>query len=180
MRHGAIAATAAVLLSACGGGSVDADANGDGTVTGEEMSDAVADAGSDLKPQPGKYELAMEMLEFDAPGAPAQTAEMMRGLMDRTDEYCLTPEMADRGFAENFKENQQAGCEVTSFTLDGGRMDMAMTCSGEDGLSVSQIAMNGEVTPTTSDMTMEIEGTIPDLGSTRMKMAYNQRRIGDC
>ena len=56
----------ALALAACSGGSVDADADGDGTVTGDEMREAVAASGSDLKPEPGKYELTMELVKIEA------------------------------------------------------------------------------------------------------------------
>lgn len=180
MRYGFAAAASALVLAACSGGAVDADADGDGKVTGDEMREAVTQAGSDLKPEPGKYELTMKLINVDAPGAPPQMAEMMGSMMSRTDEFCLTPEMAEQGFAESFKENQSDGCEVKAFTLDGGAMDMKMACSGEDGMGNMNIAMKGDVTPTTSDMTMEMDGTIPEMGKIQMSMSYKQRRIGDC
>ena len=180
MKNFVVVGACALTLAACGGGSVDADADGDGTVTSAEMSEAVAEAGSELKPEPGKYELTMELLKVEAPGAPEQMAQMMGSMMNRTDEFCLTPEMAEQGFAENFKENQNEGCKVDAFTLEGGNMDMKMSCSDEEGMGDMQIAMQGEVSPTASDMTMEMDGNIPQLGRIQMAMSYKQRRIGDC
>lgn len=180
MRYGLTAAVSALVLAGCGSGAVDADADGDGTVTGDEMREAVSQAGSDLKPEPGKYELTMELVKVEAPGAPPQVAQMMGGMMNRTDEFCLTPEMAEQGFAESFKENQRDGCNVDAFTLDGGAMDMKMSCSGEDGNGAMSIAMKGDVTPTTSDMTMQMDGAIPQMGDIQMVLSYKQRRIGDC
>ena len=180
MRYRMLAGLCALALAACSGGAVDADADGDGTVTGDEMREAVSQAGSDLKPEPGKYELTMELVKIEAPGAPPQVAQMMGGMMNRTEEFCLTPEMAEQGFAESFKENQNESCKVDTFTLDGGAMDMKMSCSGEDGNGAMSIAMKGDVTPTTSDMTMQMDGTIPQMGDLQMILSYKQRRIGEC
>lgn len=180
MRYGAMAALAALVLSACGSSSVDADADGDGTVTTAEMNSAAAKAGTQFKPQPGQYSTTTQMIEIDMPGAPEAMKDMMGSAMSRTSEYCLTSEMAERGFQDAIKQGQSDDCKITTFTMDGGDVDMAMTCAVDGGLGEMNVAMNGEVTPTTSDMTMAMKGRVPELGEVAMKMAYRQKRIGDC
>jgi len=181
VQHTMGLALTALALSACsGGGSVDADADGDGTVSSEEMREAVAEAGSDMRPQAGKYATTMEIIEIDMPGAPDAIKNMMGSAMNQTTEYCLTPEMAEKGWEDSLKEGQNGECDVNTFTLDGGEVDMQMTCAVEGGAGEMKVAMSGEVTSTTSDLTMSMDGTVPEMGDVTMKMGFKQERIGEC
>ncbi|MEM7688896.1 MAG: DUF3617 domain-containing protein [Pseudomonadota bacterium] len=182
MKYILTPALAAFALTACGGGVVDADADGDGNITSEEMAEAVAASGDEIRPEPGKYSTTMDILEIDMPGAPEGMKDMMKSAMGQSIEYCVTPEMAEKGYADSIKEGQNGDCTVSTFTLDGGDLDMAMTCkTGEGGAgSEMNMALNGAVTPTSSDMTMTMDGEVPELGAMSMKVAYKQNRIGDC
>jgi len=180
MRYLLTPALAAFALSACGGGATDADADGDGTVTAAEMKEAVAASGGDLKPEPGKYSTKMQITKIDMPGAPQQVKDMMGAAMSQSAEYCLTPEMAEKGWEDSLKEGQNGECDVNTFTLDNGAVDMKMTCAVEGGAGEMTVAMNGDVTSTTSDLSMSMSGTVPELGDMTMVMDFEQERIGDC
>ena len=181
MRNFVIAALAASTLAACGGSnSVDADADGDGEVTQEEMEAAAEAMGEQMKPQPGEYRATVSFLEADIPGAPPEMLEMMGGAMSNTTEFCMTEEMAGEGFGEAMKQgNQSDNCTVSRMTVNNGQMDMAMTCN-DPQVGEMSIEMNGEVSPTKSDITMTTEGAFGMLGEGKMSMNVKQERIGDC
>lgn len=181
MRFSTMAAlTAAFVLSACGGeASVDADADGDGAITTAEARAAVEAAGADLKPEPGQYETTMNLVEVNIPGAPPQVAQMMGQAMNRTGEFCLTPEQAERGFEDTIKEGQSEACTIETFTIEGNQVDMAMSCN-QGGMGQMAVTMSGEVGATQSDLTMKMNGSIPQMGDVEMELSFQQKRIGDC
>ncbi|MEM6826701.1 MAG: DUF3617 domain-containing protein [Pseudomonadota bacterium] len=171
---------AALALTACGGsGEIEADADGDGTITSAEARAAVERAGGNVKPLPGQYATTITLIEASIPGAPPEMAQMMGQAMNRTSEHCLTPEMAERGFEDSIKKGQSDACTIDSFSIDDGDVAMKMTCSEADMAEVS-VDLNGTVTPTSSDMIMAMDGTIPQLGAMQMKMGFKQERIGEC
>lgn len=179
---GALALASAIALSACGGagGAVDADADGDGEVTSEEMVAAADQVSDQMKPQPGQYRASVEFVSADIPGAPPEMVEMMSGMMSQSHEFCMTQEMAEDGFAEAMQEGRRDdSCTVSRMTIDGGQMDMAMTCNDPDAGEMN-IAMNGTVSPTSSDINMVTQGTFGPMGEGRMEMNVKQERIGDC
>jgi len=175
----AAALSSALVLSACGGGTTDADTDGDGEVSGAEMEAAMESVSGQIKPNPGKYRATMELIEVDMPGAPAQVQEMMGSMMNQTSEFCLTPEQAEAGFEESLSEGQQEGCKVSKFQHSGSNVDMAMSCEGSDMGNI-EMTMTGEVAPERSDMQMTMNGNVPGMGDMSMKMNFAQERIGDC
>ncbi|BDI61659.1 DUF3617 domain-containing protein [Qipengyuania nanhaisediminis] len=169
-----------LALGACSDGAIDADSDGDGEVSREEMA-AASDAMSDqVKPLPGEYRATVNFIEADIAGAPPEMMEMIGNQMSSTRTFCMTPEMADEGFGEAMQEGQGAdNCTVNKMTIDSGTMDMAMTCS-DPQVGEMRISMNGDVSPTRSDVTMVSQGTFGPLGEGRMEMNFVQERIGDC
>ncbi|MEL7188221.1 MAG: DUF3617 domain-containing protein [Pseudomonadota bacterium] len=181
MRYGLYAASAALMLAACGGGATDveADADGNGTVSSDEMNAAMSAVGDDIKPEPGKYKATMTFVKADIPGAPPQMQEMMGSAMNQTHEFCLTPEEAEKGFEESMTEGQD-GCEISKFNIDGNDLDMAMTCSPNGNDGAMNMTMKGNVTPTRSEMQMTMSGNMQGLGEANIEMEMVQERIGDC
>ena len=172
MRYGVLAA--AMMLGACG--APDADADGDGEISQAEIGAAI-DAADEIKPEPGKYRATMTVVEADIPGAPPEMIEMMRQSMTRTNEICITPAEAENGFREAFSQ-QNEDCTVNRFALDGGDIDMAMTCSGQ--AESMEMALSGTVAPTRSDLRMTMQGDVPGMGAMNIAMTMKQERIGDC
>lgn len=171
----AISLASVFALTACGGGTVDADSDGDGNVTAAEVSEVV----SDLRPDPGKYSVKMELVKVDIPGAPQQMLDAMGTMMNNSFEYCLTPEEAGKGFEESLTEGQDENCSIDKFELTGNDVDMAMSCSGE-GQGDMQMTMKGTVSPTRSEIDVVTSGTLPQLGEANMEMSMVQERVGDC
>ena len=65
MRRIVTAAVASFTLAACGGGTADAD--GDGEISMEEAAAQTADM---VRPLPGQYRATVEFVDVELPGAP--------------------------------------------------------------------------------------------------------------
>lgn len=167
---------AALALSACGDPGPDTDA--DGTISMDEAQ-AEIERSDALKPQAGQYRATMELVELEAENAPPQAVDMMKQMMSRSFEYCLTQEEADRGFEQMARESQDDSCTFDRFDVEGGDIDAIMNCEGEGGETM-RMTMSGTGTETTSDMTMKMEGNIPGQGEGRITMRTQHERIGDC
>lgn len=176
MRTALFTAAASLALVACG--NADPDTDGDGTISMEEAQASLEASGA-VKPQAGQYNASVELLEFEAPGAPPQALDMMRGMIARDFEYCLTQEQADKGFEEMARSSQDGDCSFEKFDVDGGDFDAVMICSNRGDGSI-RMAMEGTGTETSSDMTMTMTGDIGGMGEGRMVMRTKHERIGDC
>ena len=182
MRRILLAATASLVLAACGDNS-GADADGDGTISMEEARDELERADV-VKPEPGKYRATVEFVDVSIPDAPQQVQDMMRGMFDRgpqTHEYCLTEEDAEKGFEEMAKRGQEDSdsCSFEKFDASGGKIDAVMNCSAE-GEGTARMTLNGTGGPTSSEMTMTMNAKAPDGKTMTMTMKSSQERIGDC
>ncbi|MEO0906164.1 MAG: DUF3617 domain-containing protein [Pseudomonadota bacterium] len=175
---GAFALSSALALAACGGGGP-TDADGDGEITMDEMRAEVASAGSALRPEAGKYAVTMTMVNVDIPGAPPEMVDAMGSMMNTSTEFCLSEEDASKGFEEALSEGQDDSCTIERFDLDGGKIDMAMTCTPQEG-GTMQVAMTGDVSPTRTAINVVTKGNLPPMGEANIEMNMVQERIGDC
>lgn len=147
------------------------------------MEEATRRAGGIEKPQPGKYRASVEVLDISLPGAPPQVLEQMNAMKSagaQTREYCLTPDQADKGFAEMIRQaNTDKSCSFSKFDAQGGRIDAVMNCS-RPGQGSGRMVMQGTGSKTASDMTMTMDIAAPGGNTMTMKMRSQQERIGDC
>lgn len=171
---------AAILLAACGG---DADTNDDGAVSGEE---AVAEAANAIKPQPGQYRTTTELLEFNLEGASDEVKQRIQQQMGGLGEVskptlsCLTPEQAAANGAEEMaKKMAEGNCTVARFDVSGGSISAEMQCVDVNG-GTSRVLMDGQMTPTSSTMTMTNEMDLQGIGKIQMKARVASERVGDC
>ena len=74
MRRIVTAAVASFTLAACGGGTADAD--GDGEISMEEAAAQTADM---VRPLPGQYRATVEFVDVELPGAPQQVQRKVPG-----------------------------------------------------------------------------------------------------
>ena len=167
---------ALVALASCG--NPDPDADGDGSISMDEAQAEMERSGA-VKPQAGQYRATVELVELEADNAPPQAVDMMKQMMSRSFEYCLTQEDADRGFEQMARESQDDSCTFDRFDVDGGDIDAVMNCQG-DGGETMRMTMTGTGTETSSDMTMMMQGNIPGQGEGSMTMRTQHERIGDC
>ncbi len=171
---------AAILLAGCGG---DADTNDDGKVTGQE---AVAEAANAIQPQPGQYRTTTQLLEFNIPGASDEIKQRIQAQMGGTGEVtkptlsCLTPEQAStNGPEEMAKKMAEGNCTVARFDVSGGSISAEMQCVDAAGGS-SHVLLDGQMTSTSSTMTMTNESDLPNIGKMQMKARVTSERVGDC
>ena len=179
MRHIVFAAAASFTLAACGGGTADAD--GDGEISMEEAAAQTADM---VRPLPGQYRATVEFVDVELPGAPQQVQDMMRSMFDKeaqSHEYCLTKEEADKGFEEMARQAQDSNsdCTFEKFDVEGGSIDAVMNCKAE-GQGTARMVMTGTGTETSSEMNMTMNGEGPDGQTMTMTMKSSQQRLGDC
>ncbi|MGI8943956.1 MAG: DUF3617 domain-containing protein, partial [Qipengyuania sp.] len=121
----------------------------------------------------------VQVVELEAPDAPPEAVAMMRDMMARSFEYCLTPEQADKGFEEMAKESQEGNCSFEKFDIDGGSIDAVMICAGQGGEEM-RMTMQGSGDRTSSEMLMSMEGGMPGQGGGKLTMKTSHERIGDC
>ncbi|OBV11999.1 DUF3617 domain-containing protein [Erythrobacter dokdonensis] len=177
MKRMAMIGLMGALVAGCSGGadSGGADADGDGTVSAEEIATKVEAEG--IKPEPGQYKATITMTAMEIPGMPADMAGHGTG-MTTTTEYCLTQEDVQDGFEEMMKRGQNGDCSYESFNLDDGNFDAVMVCRTPEG--DARMSMEGTATPTTSDFTATMAMNVPEMGEGKMTFAAKHERIGDC
>jgi Protein of unknown function (DUF3617) len=174
MKRIIVAAAGAALVASCSGeGKVDAD--NDGKISMEEANKAVEAQG--LRPEPGLYKATITMTGLEIPGMPPEMANHGAGI-NKTVEYCLTEEQVANGFAEMMKQGQGSECSYNRFKLDDGNMDAVMSCKTPQG--DMRVAMQGSVTPTTSDFTATMAMNFEGAGPGTMKFNGKHQRVGDC
>ena len=103
---------------------------------------------------------------------------MRQALGAQTHEYCLTPQEADQSFAEMAKRSQDGSCTTDSYEANGNRFQAALTCQSQAG--TMRMTMEGTGTPTTSDITMAMNGDFGGMGPASLRMKLTNQRIGDC
>ena len=165
----------AAMLAACSSGGADSDR--DGQVSREE---AVAEA-SNVRLNPGQWEMTMQFTEIDAPGVPEGQREMMRNMLGtaHTSRQCLTEADVANPEADMFGGAEEQNCNYTDFNMSGGTILIAGTCGGDSGSS-STMRMDGTYSPTEYDMTLETTVAGLPTGDVRMQGQMSGRRLGDC
>lgn len=180
MRSILLVSLAAVSLAACSGGSDNADADGDGSVSAEEVKAATAK----VKPlQPGEYKMSMDLQEMVDPSMSAQEIEQAKGFFEGMGNMapprCLTTEEANKGMVGLAEQLQSGDCKVDSMSSTDTTFKAAMTCKGPTG--EGKATLDGTSTGTESQMTMAVTEPGKDgKGEKRMVMKVTMTRIGDC
>lgn len=171
-----ILTTACLTLAACGE-STSADADGDGTITTDEVIAATADM---AKPEPGRWEVNSEVIEMEIPGMPPEMRDMAKGMfanMFSSMNYCLTPEQAEQDPEELWK-NTQGDCTWETFEMDGDSVNAKAVCQGGDG-GTMRMTMSGTHTPTSYSSDNEMQIQTPQ-GDGVIKVHVEGRHVGDC
>ena len=178
---GTAAIASALVLTACGGASADAD--GDGKISQDEVEAAV----SAVSIKPGQWENTVEFvdIQFDQSKLPPDAQafvgpmlEAMKGQINTT-RSCVTEEQATKPQAEMFAGNENADCEYTKFEFSGGQMDMAMTCKDPTSGTAS-ITNTGTYTTDSYDMRMTVELTESEMGAMTITANSKGTHVGDC
>lgn len=173
----------ALALAACSSG--DATKNADGDMSETDVATEMAQANS---MQPGQYSATMQIVRFDIPGMPpealAQMREQMSSSMSVENSYCLTAEEARANREDMLKRlsNAEGDCRFEQFDVDGDAIEGRMVCSGLPGGGQMTMSMNGTMTATTSDVTMDSQMSNPSVPQANARMVFrvNSRRTGEC
>ncbi|MEL6486723.1 MAG: DUF3617 domain-containing protein [Pseudomonadota bacterium] len=129
------------------------------------------------KPQPGKYNSDITLIDANIPGLPKQMLGVIKQRMSRSTEICLTAEEVEEGYKQALARTQDGECTYERFNATGGTIDAVMICESPNGPMT--MTMNGTGTPTNSDVTMNVVGNM-GRGEGSMTMRVVQKRIGDC
>ena len=170
-----LAVVAAAALAACSGEAEDSASD-----TPMAVEDAAREFSKLDRPQPGQYDLDVEVVSFDMPGAPEGMLEQMRSAMEGAyaDSFCLTPEEAEKGFKEQLGQVAQGSqCNFNDMAVDDGKVAARAVCDLDGGKM--ELAMNGTVSSTSSDITADTKMTAQGQ-TVSMTMRMKQTRTGDC
>jgi len=142
------------LLGACSSGGADAD--GDGEITSDEVQAEMEAAAISITP--GQWETTVQLTEFDMPQMPEEARGMMQQQMGRaqTNTSCITPEEAADPEANMFGDGND-DCTYTDFTMSGGTILIAGSCQAQGMPGAMTMRMEGSYTPTSYDMTMNMD-----------------------
>lgn len=181
---GAAAVASALVLTACGS-EPEADADGNGTITQDEVENVLAN--SDLTLSPGKWENTVEFvnIDFDDSQLPPEARGMVGPMLDAmrgritTTNTCITEEEASEPAAEMFSGSDAADCEYSKFEFAGGDIDMAMTCTDPNS-GTATITNTGTYDSTSYAMEMNISMDASQMGPMEVSAKAAGKRVGDC
>lgn len=147
-----------------------------------EVADKVAEAhASGNLVNPGKWVTTVAVEEMTMPGMPPQAAAQMKAVMGGTHtvQSCLTPEEVKQPKAGFFGAAEK-DCRYDHFTMAGGKIDAALTCTRNGTTQIMQMA--GTYSPDAYSMvvtTSSTGGTGPSAGM-KMRMRSEAKRLGAC
>ena len=166
---------AAIALSACGD-DVD-EALTDEELAAEDVAPVIEDNG--VMPQPGQYDIRVQLNEFDAPGMNEAViaeaiAEFEAGAQEEIS-FCVTEETTREEWLSAMTE---ADCTLSRFTADGNDLEGAMRCSSDIGLN-GRVDVSGRTAEEGSNLRMTY--TLPTTaGEGTVDMQVVAERSGDC
>ncbi|WP_394270209.1 DUF3617 domain-containing protein [Qipengyuania sp.] len=174
------AAPLLLTLAACGGGADDADADGDGTVSAEEVTAAAAKV---TPLQPGQYAMTTELLEIVDPSLSTEEIAQAKAFLGEMGKMaparCLAEDDARNGMVGIAQSLQNGDCTIRNLTSDADGLKAQMTCKNAG--KEAEVALDGVSTGTTSQMTMTVvEPGAGEGQDKRMVMKIGMNRLGDC
>lgn len=135
--------------------------------------DEVAEQLSNLRIEPGLWELGSDVLEVRAPDLPREVRNRMVGPRSRT-RHCITPQQAERPSANFLAARDSHDCTYRDFSVSGGRISGAMTCPD------AEASMTGRYEPRGYEMRMEMASPVPGGAVMTLEVRAWGRRIGPC
>ncbi|WP_239806557.1 DUF3617 domain-containing protein [Croceicoccus hydrothermalis] len=145
------------------------------------VEQAASEAEKLERPDPGQYRQTITVNTLDMPGAPDEIVAQVRSAIEQnaTRTYCLTPEQASEGFADQFRRvTENEDCTWNRFGVDDGDVDALLTCGGGADGEVT-IAMEGNVSSTGSRIDMRMNQTNAAMNMD-IVMTMESERLGDC
>ncbi len=171
----------ALILAACLAACGDDKKVDEKNASTAQVAKKVADAG--MKLTPGRWELTMKFARFEVEGMPPEARKQMQQMLgqSRTFASCLTKEETEKPDGSFFGQ-AGADCRYDTFTMGGGKIDAAMTCTGKEGegTASAKMTMVGTYSADNYDMTMAMNGMAPNGKAMNMEMALASKRTGEC
>jgi hypothetical protein len=169
----------AAALAACNKGP---DVNVKNASVGEVAEKVREAASSGSLVEPGKWQSKVTVLNVDMPGLPPQIAQRMKETAGKvrttTTETCLTEEDVKKP-REDFFATRSKNCRYDHFTMSGGTIDAAMTCTAPQGGSMT-MTVNGTYASDSYDATMAMDMAGGREGGMHMKSRIESHRVGEC
>ena len=162
MRFGA-ALLAIILAPGCG------SEEGPRNMNAEEVAAVL----SDLRIEPGLWELSSEVADVRAPDLPVEVRTRMIGPRSRM-RHCITPEQAGQPSANFLAMRSDSACAYRDVTFEDGRLRGAMTCPD------ATAQMDGRYGSRGYEMRMAMASPMPDGKMMELEVRARGRRIGDC
>ena len=128
---------------------------------------------SDIRIEPGLWELTSEVADVRAPDLPREVRTRMIGPRSSL-RHCITPEQAEAPSANFLALRADSECTYRDFALVDGRLTGAMTCPNVTA------TMQGQYAPQAYDMRMEMESPMPSGATMTLQVRAHGRRIGEC
>ena len=145
-----------------------------------EVASKVAEAhGSGALVSPGKWVTTVVVDEMTIPGMPPEAAARMKGMTGGTHtiQSCLTAEEVKQPKGEFFGANKD--CRYDHFTMGGGKIDAALTCTRNGSTQVMQMAGTYSSDAYSMVMTASMSGPGP-AGGMKMRTHSEAKRVGAC
>jgi hypothetical protein len=139
---------------------------------GAEKTEAPA---AKIELQPGQWEMTTQITELTINGA----SQASNASQPVTIKNCVTPEQVKQPDPKMFGDGKNSSCKYDNFYMSDGRINAGISCKGPDGSSTINSTINGQFTPTTMAIDMEM---LSNMGGAnmRMKAKLDAKRIGEC
>lgn len=161
------------LLTACGGEKAPEESR-------EVSVNEVASQLAAVQIEPGLWEARSEVVNVTGEGLPREVQSQMKGRASEI-RNCITPEQAARPDANFLTAQQNSNCTYRGFSMQNGRVEGAMTCTGGDLPGEMTTEMSGEYGPRSYDMRMRMTTTgMPGGADMTIETRVSGRRVGDC
>lgn len=173
-----ILGVAALAISACS--EKGADTDGDGKISNSEATAEMAQGGA-MAMKPGLWEVKIGFDKIDAPGAPAEMQEKIKGQLGQgvTQRSCLTQAQVDKPSTDFFGAPPEANCTFQELDRSSSGMKVSMTCKPGGAMTIKS-TMDGKFAAETYTMNIaqSTEGT--PMGAVKMTGKIEGKRVGDC
>jgi hypothetical protein len=173
MKLGSIALlTGAVMLAGCNKKPADVSLK-DASV--EKVANTAQNA---VKMQPGQWEMSFAIDKMEIPGMPAGANAPKAEPTKAT--TCVTPEQAAKPAGDMFAGKGAGDCKFDTFTMDGGKMNAAMTCKLPNNQGESKTNMTGSYSSTSFSNEVTSTVNMPNGQKVTIHATSAGKRIGEC
>ncbi len=136
-----------------------------------------------FKRQAGSWQINITLEKLEGVGVPEGTKEKMQILFDKQSEQrlCLTQSAAAKeDFVGNMMNSaKNNNCSNVTENVTAETMNIVAKCAGPDGKEFT-IAMQGDYSPTITNMIMKSENAPTPNGPITMHMRTSSKWVGEC